>query len=386
MPTKGNAPKAPDAKELAGLQTGTNISTGVANTTLGQVNQVGPGGSLTYKTSGFEDIVDPVSGKTFKVPIRTATTTLDAANQQIYDTGVATSQNLANVAKDASGRLGSLMGQPLSMEGLPEGGSSAGVQTSLPNTDYTAARDRVEAALLEKLNKQSDRDWEAQRTSLAQQGIALGSDAGARTMDQFQSTRSNDRINAILAAGDELSRMQGLDINAGNFANSAQAQQFNQSEQARAARLGERYAERNQPLNEILALAGGAQLQQPQFQTAGGAQIPTTDYAGLSQQEYANKLGAYNQQQQTYGDTLGGLFSLGGSLIRLSDERTKKDIRRVGTTGKGHGVFEFRYKHGGPVQLGLMAQDVESREPEAVINTTSGLKLVDYGRALEAAA
>ena len=37
------------------------------------------------------------------------------------------------------------------------------------------------------------------------------------------------------------------------------------------------------------------------------------------------------------------------------------------------------------MRIGLMAQDVEKRHPDAVLTTPSGMKVVDYDKALGAA-
>ena len=86
-------------------------------------------------------------------------------------------------------------------------------------------------------------------------------------------------------------------------------------------------------------------------------------------------------ENQMTGKLFGGLFDLGGKLIGLSDRRSKKDIKKVGAIGELP-VYEYRYKgESGPKHTGFMAQDVEKRNPDAVIDT-GGFKLVDYGKAL----
>jgi hypothetical protein len=56
----------------------------------------------------------------------------------------------------------------------------------------------------------------------------------------------------------------------------------------------------------------------------------------------------------------------------------KTDIKRVGSTDDGLPVYTFRYKSGGPVQMGVMAQDVERVNPAAV-QEFNGIKAVNYG-------
>lgn len=70
----------------------------------------------------------------------------------------------------------------------------------------------------------------------------------------------------------------------------------------------------------------------------------------------------------------------------LSDERAKEDITPVGKLDNGLTVHAYRYKDehgGGPVHLGLLAQEVKKVEPKAV-KTIGGLLAVDYERAVKA--
>lgn len=66
--------------------------------------------------------------------------------------------------------------------------------------------------------------------------------------------------------------------------------------------------------------------------------------------------------------------------LTLSDLRAKTEIRRVGKTDSGLSVYTYRYKTGGPRQMGVMAQEVERVRPDAVTTLRSGLKMVDYGK------
>lgn len=70
----------------------------------------------------------------------------------------------------------------------------------------------------------------------------------------------------------------------------------------------------------------------------------------------------------------------GGSAGDYSDERLKTNIRRVGTSDKGLPIYTYRMKGGGPVKMGVMAQDVEKINPGAVSHDRHGMKMVDYER------
>lgn len=60
----------------------------------------------------------------------------------------------------------------------------------------------------------------------------------------------------------------------------------------------------------------------------------------------------------------------------------KDNVRRVGQTDDGQPLYFFTYKNDPHTpHVGLMAQDVERINPDAVIEI-DGMKYVDYGKAL----
>jgi hypothetical protein len=63
----------------------------------------------------------------------------------------------------------------------------------------------------------------------------------------------------------------------------------------------------------------------------------------------------------------------------VSDRRLKTDITRLSTRSDGLGVYQFRYVWGGPLHIGLMAQEVQPLYPDAVLHR-DGYLMVDYGR------
>src|SRR4029078_2904112 len=114
------------------------------------------------------------------------------------------------------------------------------------------------------------------------------------------------------------------------FANAGLAQQvgqaqsgFNAAEAQRNQWLQEQYANRNQPINEISALMSGSQVNQPKFVNAPSTQIPTTDYAGITQQGFQNQMGLYNAQMQQSNQLLGGVLGAGAGVLK-SDRREKE--------------------------------------------------------------
>jgi hypothetical protein len=77
--------------------------------------------------------------------------------------------------------------------------------------------------------------------------------------------------------------------------------------------------------------------------------------------------------------------SIAGLASLFSDKRLKENVHQIGKTFDGQPVYRYNYKGHPETQIGLIAQDVESKHPEAV-GLAGGYKTVDYRRATEDAA
>ena len=77
------------------------------------------------------------------------------------------------------------------------------------------------------------------------------------------------------------------------------------------------------------------------------------------------------------GSVLGALA--GPAALLGSDRRIKEDIKRVGKTDSGTNIYTFRYKGNPVIQMGVMAQELAKKQPDAV-HEHQGVKFVDYSR------
>jgi hypothetical protein len=147
-------------------------------------------------------------------------------------------------------------------------------------------------------------------------------------------------------------------------------------------------AQRSVPLNEAQALLSGAQVQYPQFTGVPGTQAANTDFIGAQGQSQAAQQAAYNARVQNAASGNAGTASAisAAAMIAaaaMSDRRMKDDVSRVGKLNDGTPVYGFRYKSGGPMQIGVMAQDVERKQPGAVVEDPMGIKYVNYGHVIQ---
>jgi endosialidase-like protein len=94
----------------------------------------------------------------------------------------------------------------------------------------------------------------------------------------------------------------------------------------------------------------------------------------------ANATLAQNQANQNQWNAVMGVGT--AALGMFSDVRLKEDAAKVGELYDGQEIYRYRYI-GSPVwQIGLMAQDVEKVEPDAV-SEVGGYKMVRYDKATQ---
>lgn len=323
-----STPKAPDPMQTATAQAGLNQTTATTQQLLNMTNQVNPWGSVTYNQTGNNSFTDS-NGKTTTVPQFTQTTQYDPAHQAIFDKTTETQGNLADLGAQQSAAFKDYLAKPFSFD-----------NNDAANWSYDLASQRI-------LPQQKEQQ-QALESQLINQGLRPGTAAWDREMRR-NTNANTDQLNQLALTG--------------------RSQAFN-----------EQLTQRNQPINEIGALLSGSQLTNPGQASAATPQtsVGGVDYTGLVNQQYQSKL-------QSSQGALGGLFGLAGSLgssaLMASDRRVKTEVSRVGTLDNGLPVYAYRYITGGPMQIGVMAQDVEVNNPAAVVEI-NGIKHVNYGLAV----
>lgn len=321
---KGSAPEAPDPAATAAAQGAWNSFTAQQQQQMNMIGQNSPWGSLDYQQTGSTWITDP-SGKRVEVPRYTANTTLSAPQQAIFDASQSAQGNLANIANEQSAWLGDYLKNPFQFD-----------NQSAENWAYDLANQRIAPQ-----QEQSRKDLE---NRLINSGIRPGTAAYNTEMGRLTNANT-DQMNQLALTG-------------------------------RSQAFSEQLAQRNQPLNEIIGLMSGTQVQSPNstFAQTPQSQVAGVDYAGLVNQKYQGELSQYNAQT----GALGGLFGAGMSLF--SDRRLKENIERIGKTDSGVPVYKFNYIGNPTTHIGYMAQDLLETQPDAVMQGSDGWYRVDYSK------
>jgi hypothetical protein len=270
------APAAPDPVQTATAQTASNKETALWNAILNNVNQITPYGNLTYtQTAGADG----------QPPQFTSKIELTPEAQQIFDTQNRSDLALTQLGEQQLGRIGEAVSTPYSYNNL---------KNQLSEGDIMAQQLRGEEAMMSRMNPQFQRDEEALRTRLINQGIGQGSEAYTREMESFNQAKNDARTQAILSGQ--------------QYGGTAQQQAL----QRRTQEIDEYNAQRNAPLNEYIGMTSGVQVQNPTFSSAGYAGAAGTDIAGLTNQNYQNQMAQYNAKLGSKNNLTSSLFSLGG--------------------------------------------------------------------------
>lgn len=226
------------------------------------------------------------------------------------------------------------------------------------------------------------RDLSGMNTQTLARGLAEGTaPIFANQYNQNVATQRGMMDNLYNAGGQTAGLLSGMDQTAlGNRAQGvgaaaealgAQNSGANSILQAEAMRRGLPLGNLQQLSSLLLPIAGAGS------QTSGTATSTGTQTMSPIQQAMGITSVASNFGKGVTGvgqgmQYLGGIFS---------DRRLKEDIKPVGKLDNGLTVYSYRYKAGGPVHIGVMADEVERVNPEAV-GSIGGYKTVRYDLAV----
>lgn len=94
---------------------------------------------------------------------------------------------------------------------------------------------------------------------------------------------------------------------------------------------------------------------------------------GQGNAQAAGIVGAANARSHGINSLIGAGTAAG---LILSDKRLKTDKKKIGKTIEGLPIYRYRYKGDPEMRMGVMAQDLEKKKPEAVVNV-GGVKMID---------
>lgn len=254
------------------------------------------------------------------------------------------------MAQEAFGRRGALspeeqrMAQQQAREASAQSGrigGNAAIAAEIQNREAAKAARRQEAVSMGGLAQQQMMQTEAQRAALRGEAQAAGQ--GLYGMAEGFYTRP----------GLALLSQQPLSYQAGQ----------------QMLGLGMGGIKQGTPglINPDVGLNLGAAERQNKLQ----AQMANAQASASSSSGIMGALGSIG------GGLASGIGAAGGFAAMFSDRRLKTDIQKVGKTNAGLPIYTYKYKGDNKTQMGVMAQDVEKKTPNAV-KEVGGFKAVNY--------
>lgn len=359
-------PPAPDPVKVAAAQTASNVETARLNANLNRLDETDPMGSVRYTDLGGDHwrkdtALSPIGQRQFDLQNQVDEGTNRLALQGVgqagkvlstpFGFGSAVNERPAglkgtNDVQRSLGNVGTVQqdigdaGQvqrTIADSGPIQGmfGDAGKLQRAVGPNDFSADRQRVEGAILSRMEPAFARDRAGMEQRLADQGIPAGSEAYKRQMDELDRQKNDARQQAILSGGQEQSRLFGMDLQKGGFANDAQQAAYGQ-EMGRAGFANEaeqqRYAQQmgraglaneaqgqafgqeqtragftNDAQNQRFAqeLARGQYGNQATAQQVNQAQAEHADYAGQRQRQIQEAMLLRSQPINEIGALLG---------------------------------------------------------------------------------
>lgn len=145
---------------------------------------------------------------------------------------------------------------------------------------------------------------------------------------------------------------------------------------ARQQLIGERTGEQARQYQQLFNILGTGQASAAQqAANIGGTASNISNLLGQAGNAQA---AAGIGSAQAYGQGAQNVANAAMLAYALSDRRAKENITQVGMLDNGLPVYTFKYKGGETVHMGVMAQDVEKVNPDAVTEI-GGIKHVNYG-------
>lgn len=287
------APPPVDPVAVANAQSASNIASATAQQHLNQVGTQGPYGSVNWQADASQP------GGYSQV------TTLNPEQQQILNQQEGVQNSALGVAGQQVGRVGDALGHTLDLNANP-------LQTSIGPTDFTADRNAVTDAMFNQARSRLDPLWNQQQSQLdnrlANQGISQNNNTYSNAQDAFGRSRNDAYDTALNSA-------IGAGANEQNVLFNQSAQQGQFANQARSQGLQEQAYVQNQPINQLSALLGLTQVQNPTGINYTPSQVGQTDVLGANALSAQQQQAQYQAQMQQQTALWGGLAQLGGAAL-----------------------------------------------------------------------
>lgn len=211
--------------------------------------------------------------------------------------------------------------------------------------------------------------------------LAFGTSLNNLAANIYGSNYASERDRQLAAAGQAGGINQAQYINPTAALGAGGVRQTQQQNVDNANMAAYNY-NRDQPTNALNSYLG-------QIQGNYGQSGTTTQSTPIYTNPAAQAIGGGLGIASLFAPGAGGgsaASGIGSMLGKLSDRRLKTDIRLIGKSFDEQNIYSYRFLGEPQTEIGLMAQEVRERVPDAVSERPDGLLEVNYAAALKRAA
>lgn len=240
---------------------------------------------------------DDFSGTDSGVTRYKRVTELSPDQQRMLDLSNQAAVRFGEIGNEQLDRVGGRLSEPFDLSSLGDA-----------PTANEETRQNVRQSIIDRMSPVHEQDRRRLETNLANQGIQQGSEAWRRGVDDYNRQMTDFRLAADQQAGNEMSRTFGLERS------------------ARDAMINEMAQQRQIPLNELISLTQGQQVQSPSFAPIPQGQIAAPDFMGATYN--SAELASRNAKMKndainaTIGNVLAGGATMGASFLAPSPMTT----------------------------------------------------------------
>lgn len=194
---------------------------------------------------------------------------LSPEGQELFDKNISTQLGMADIGLMGLDQVRGIFSEPFQLD------------------DFEGYREDVYDAMLDRVERDIDRDWETKNAQLYAAGIGRDTEAYGREREMTDRARTDARLQAYQKATDQALRERNRVVE-------------------------EALLERQTPLNELNAFKTSSQVAMPTFETQAPMQTPAgANYLGAAGEAAQYDLAGYNADVMAQNQLISGLFSLG---------------------------------------------------------------------------
>ena len=302
-----SSPKAPNPYETAQAQSNSNMQAAGYNAAIGNADQYNPYGSVTNTITGQQ----PIYGQGGKIvgyaPKYSQTTKLSPDQERLLAWETATKYNIGKSATAQSQAVGEKLSTPYSTAGLSPWQTYGKAEAQRKESGPTD-RQAIEDAIMSRYNRDAGSAQRSEDARLAAQGMSVGTPGYGRVGEGRDRARTDASKQAYLASGDE-SRQATAAWNAATQQDYLNSTDWtNNMNNLRGNQANEQMTERNQMINELMAMLTGSQTNVPQ---GAGWNAPSTSAPNVADMIYQN----YNQRSQQAAGTNAAIAGIAGNVV-----------------------------------------------------------------------